>query len=493
MKGVSKRFPGVLALDKVDFELMQGEILGLVGENGAGKSTLMRILGGIYPADQGEILVEGKPVRIENIEDALELGISIIHQELNLAGNLDIAANIFLGREPVTSPFRVIRRQELYRQAADIASMVGITKPMTTLVEELSTGEQQLVEIAKALSMSARILVLDEPTSSLSPGEAERLFNVMRDLKEHGVSMVYISHRLGEVQHMCGRVIVLRDGLRVGELEGDEINREAMVRLMVGRDISRFFPEVALHRAGKSPVLSVNNLKRRGCVSSYTFDAYPGEILGLAGLVGAGRTELISCLFGIDPAVSGSITIDGREQTIRRPADAIRAGIGLVPEDRKALGVILQMAVRENITLPGLNTYHPILLDRRRESQVTNEQLQALSIKTPGIEQEVQYLSGGNQQKVGLAKWLALSPKVLILDEPTRGIDVGSKSEIYRLIRQLADSGVGIIMISSDMEEIIGLADRVLVMHESRVTGGLGRSEMTEENIMHLATGGSAK
>jgi ribose transport system ATP-binding protein len=491
MKSISKRFPGVLALDAVDLELMQGEILGLIGENGAGKSTLIRILGGIYPADHGEIRIDGKPAAITAVPDALALGISIIHQEPNLADNLDIASNIFLGREP-TSLLGVVRRRQLYQHAARLAQSVGLARAVTTPVEELATGEQQLVEIAKALSLSARILVLDEPTSSLSPTETERLFGVMRDLRGSGVSMIYITHRLAEVGQICDRVIVLRDGRRVGELRRDEMSHDAMVRLMVGREISRFFPEAAQRRA-RSPALAVEGLRRRGCPATFNFTAQAGEILGIAGLVGAGRTELVCCLFGIEPAVCGRICVEGRETRITGPADAIRCGIGLVPEDRKQLGLILEMAVRENVSLPGIGSYRRMLLDRRREAEVTRDQVRALSIRTPGIEQAVQYLSGGNQQKVALAKWLALRPKVLILDEPTRGIDVGSKSEIYRLIRELAESGVAVIMISSDMEEIIGLADRVLVMHECAIRGELGREGMTEEKIMQLATGGRAQ
>ena len=491
MKNISKRFPGVLALDSVDLDLYEGEVLGLVGENGAGKSTLIRILGGIYPADQGEIILDGVPVSIETVQDALRRGISIIHQELNLAGNLDVASNIFLGREPSALAFRVIRRSRLYNEAARLAATVGVARPLTTPVDELATGEQQLVEIAKALSMSARILVLDEPTSSLSLAETERLFSVIADLKAQGVSMIYISHRLAEVQRICDRVIVLRDGKRVGDLMRSEATRDAMVRLMVGRDISRFFPETGDRRATE-PALSVESLTRRGSTATYSFTVRSGEILGLAGLVGAGRTELVRCIFGIDPPTSGRIRVNGREARIGRPADAIRSGIGLVPEDRKQLGLLLEMAVKENISLPGISAYRPLLLDRRREQQVAREQVRALSVKTPSLEQEVQYLSGGNQQKVALAKWLALSPKVLILDEPTRGIDVGSKSEIYRLIRDLANAGVAVIMISSEMEEIIGLADRVLVMHEGRITGEPDRAEATEEKIMDLATGGSA-
>lgn len=492
MKSISKRFPGVLALDKVGLELRRGEVLGLIGENGAGKSTLMRILGGIFPADEGEILLDGHPAIIESVQAAIGLGISVIHQELNLAANLDIAANIFLGREPSSRFLRVLRRRELYTAAARLAEMVGITRPLTTPVESLATGEQQLVEIAKALSMSARILVLDEPTSSLSLTEAERLFEVMKELQASGVSMVYISHRLGEVQHICDRVIVLRDGQRAGELPSNEISRDAMVRLMVGRDISRFFPEVTQHDV-KAPSLSVEGLRRRGCPWEYTFAVAAGEIVGLAGLIGAGRTELVLSLFGLDPPVAGRLCVEGREVHIGCPADAIRCGLGLVPEDRKTLGLILEMALRENVTLPGIGSYRRVLLDRRREQQITSDQVRALSIRTPSLEQEVQYLSGGNQQKAALAKWLALSPKVLILDEPTRGIDVGSKSEIYRLVRNLADSGVAVLMISSEMEEILGLADRVLVMHEGRITGELERGEMTEKRIMTLATGTTDK
>jgi ribose transport system ATP-binding protein len=489
MRGISKRFPGVLALDDVNLELMRGEILGLIGENGAGKSTLMRILGGIYPADGGEIIIDGTPAHIAGVSDALALGISIIHQELNLADNLDIASNIFLGREP-SSFLRVVRRGRMNEGARRLAASVGLTKPVATPVEELATGERQLVEIAKALSLSARILVLDEPTSSLSPQETDRLFDVMRELRaSSGVSMIYISHRLSEIKRICDRVIVLRDGRRVGELTRDEINHDAMVRLMVGRDIARFFPEAGAHGAA-APALTVEGLRWRNAPASFTFAACAGEILGLAGLVGAGRTELARCLFGITPAVSGRIHINGHEIAIKRPADAIRWGIGLVPEDRQQLGLILEMAVRENVTLPGIGGYRRLLLDRRREQAVTAEQVRALSIRTPSIEQEVQYLSGGNQQKVALAKWLALRPKVLILDEPTRGIDVASKSDIYRLIRSLADSGVAVIMISSDMEEIIGLADRVLVMHDGAITGELARQAMAEETIMQLATGG---
>ncbi len=488
MTGITKRFPGVLALNSVDLELRAGEILGLIGENGAGKSTLMRILGGDYPADEGDIVFVGERAAISDVQDAIRLGVSVIYQELNLAPNLDIASNVFLGREP--RRFGIVDTRQLYTHAAELAERVGIAVPLTTLVEDLSPGEQQLVEIAKALSVDARVLVLDEPTSSLSPTEAAKLFEVMRALKAAGVSMIYISHRLAEVSQMCDRVIVLRDGERAGEIDRDHINRDEMVRLMVGRDISRFFPEHHELRESET-VLSVTDLVYTGGNAPISFDLHAGEILGLAGLVGAGRTELVQSLFGIEPAHGGELRIRGERVNIRTPADAIKAGLGLVPEDRKALGVILEMPVVENISLSSIGSYNPPFLDRSRETQVATELVARLDIKTPGLDQLVQFLSGGNQQKVALAKWLGTNPKILILDEPTRGIDVGSKSEIYKLIRELADGGMGVIMVSSEMEEIIGLADRVLVMHEGRCTGTLDGGEIDEESIMHLATGGA--
>lgn len=490
MKGVSKRFPGVLALDNVDLDLYEGEILGLIGENGAGKSTLIRILGGDYLAEEGELLFDGNRAAIVDVQHSIAHGVSVIYQELNLAPNLDIASNIFLGREPRVGGWGIVDKKQLYARAEELARRVGITASMTTLVEKLSPGEQQLVEIAKALSMDARILVLDEPTSSLSTTEAGKLFEVMRTLKQAGVSMIYISHRLGEVQEMCDRAIVLRDGERVGEIARENLRPEEMVKLMVGRDISRLFPEHGRER-GVETVMSVRDLVYPESKAPVSVDLNAGEILGIAGLVGAGRTELVQAIFGVEPKIGGEVLIRGERVEIRTPADAIKAGIGLVPEDRKALGVILEMPVVENISLSSIGTYNPPFLDRTRETQVATELAEKLEIKTPNLNQLVGFLSGGNQQKVALAKWLATSPKILILDEPTRGIDVGSKSEIYKLIRSLADDGIGVIIVSSEMEEIIGLSDRVLVMHEGRCTGILERGEISEESIMHLATGGA--
>jgi ribose transport system ATP-binding protein len=488
MKGITKSFPGVLALDNVDLTLYRGEILGLIGENGAGKSTLIRILAGDYTADRGSIYIEGNPVSITRVTDAMALGISVIYQELNLAPNLDVASNIFLGSEPRRTFLGVIDRKTMYSQAQELARRVGLTASVTTLVQELSPGGQQLVEIAKALSRESRILVLDEPTSSLTPQEAQKLFDIMRRLKQSGVSMIFVSHRLAEVKEVCERVVVLRDGKNAGELDKSNIEIDEMVRLMVGRDLSRFFPKHDEIKK-REVVLSVRGLRPPGWKSEISFELHAGEILGIAGLVGAGRTELVRSLFGMEPAEAGEIQVQGERAYIRNPWDAIRCGMGFVPEDRKQLGVILEMTVSENVTLPSIGSYHPLLLDHKREFHTTHEMVKALDIRTPTISQQVQYLSGGNQQKVVLGKWLALNPRILILDEPTRGIDVGSKSEIYKLIVDLARNGMAIIMVSSELEEVIGLADRVLVMHEGRCAGALEAGEISEENIMRLATG----
>ncbi len=426
MKGITKRFPGVLALNQVDLELERGEILGLIGENGAGKSTLMRILGGDYPADEGNIVFEGENVVFHDVLDSIKLGISLIHQELNLATNLDIASNIYLGREPRKWLFGIVDKAKLYSDAEELAKRVGLNIDITTLVEGLSPGERQLVEIAKALSLDAKILVLDEPTSSLTLTESKKLFELMANLKNAGVAMIYISHRLSEVEKNCDRVVVLRDGERVGELRGEDVRASEMVKLMVGRDVGKFFPQ---HKSldDSEPILKVEDLVIWSGKSGVSFSLKKGEILGIAGLVGSGRTELANAIFGVMPIISGSIHVSGYEGAIASPIDAIRAGIGFVPEDRKALGIILQMSVEQNITLAGIGSYKAPFLDRVKESQVATQIVDELDIKTPGLQQEVQFLSGGNQQKVALGKWLSIGPQILILDEPTRGIDVGSK------------------------------------------------------------------
>jgi ribose transport system ATP-binding protein len=490
MTGIVKTFPGVTALDDVSLRLHSGEILGLVGENGAGKSTLMNILAGIHVPDRGEISVAGERVRLGSVDDALAHGVAVIHQELNLAGNLDVAANIFLGREP-TRRAAVVNGRRLYADARRLMALVGLNAAPTAIVDDLPLAQQQLVEIARALSTSARILVLDEPTSALSDQEVQRLFDVMRTLKSQGVGMIYISHRLHEIEVICDRVTVLRDGRNTGELVGAEIKRDAMVRLMVGREVTTLFPGGGTPDMSR-PVLSVRGLRRRRSPGVFSFDAYPGETLGIAGLAGAGRTELLRALFGVEPIAAGEVCVDGKPVHLGCPLDAIRHGIALVPEDRKALGLVLEMSVKENISLPALVTSSSVLLHPARETDAALCQVQDLGVKTPSIEQAVQYLSGGNQQKVVLGKWLARAPRVLLLDEPTRGIDVGAKSDIYRLIRALTDRGMAILMISSQLEEIIGLCDRVLVIHEGRPRGILLKAQLTEEAIMHLATGGHA-
>lgn len=490
VRKVTKRFPGVVALSEVSLTLGRGEVLAVIGENGAGKSTLMKILAGEQPADSGAILVDGEPVTIGSVSDATALGIVLIHQELNLADNLDVAGNVFLGREP--HRFGLADRGRMAAQTRALLVRLGLDCEPEATVSDLPIGKQQMVEIAKALSTNARILIMDEPTSSLTETETERLFEVIGDLRRQGVSVIYISHRLREVTRIADRVVVLRDGRNAGELVGADISHDNMVRLMVGRDISQFYGRTP--HGTPNPVLEVEGLRLRtrpGPPLSLSVRA--GEVVGVAGLVGAGRTELARAIFGIDPIAGGTIRVSGRLLKGHSPFEAIRAGLALVPEDRKSQGLILEMAVRENVSLAGLRRWQRAGLVRRAVERVLADRLvRELGIRTPTIEQEVQYLSGGNQQKVVLARWLALQPKALLLDEPTRGVDVGAKEEIYRLIERLAASGVATLMISSEMQELIGVCDRVLVMHDGAIAGELQGEAVSEEAIMSLATGGRA-
>lgn len=493
VRGICKRFPGVAALDDVSLTLNHAEVLAVIGENGAGKSTLMKILAGVEHPDAGEIRLEGQPVTVDSVTRATELGIALIHQELNLHDNLDIGANVFLGREPKRSALLpLIDFPTLYRETEAILKRLGLDCSPRTLVRDLPVAQQQMVEIAKALSVNARILIMDEPTSSLSQPETEQLFRVIRDLKIQGVSVVYISHRLGEVKEIADRVSALRDGQNAGELARGEINHDTMVKLMVGRDLVQFYVHTP-HDPGET-VLEVEGLVTPAHPAhEIGFTLRAGEIVGLAGLVGAGRTELARVLFGVEPPLAGRVRLNGSETSLSSPRDAIRAGIALVPEDRKQQGLILEMAVRENISLAALDRHQTASLIRRDEEVKLARQLtEQLRIRTPSVEQEVQYLSGGNQQKVILAKWLSLRPRVLVLDEPTRGLDVGAKREIYGLMEELAKEGVAILMISSELQEILGMSDRVLVMHEGRLAGELPRERLSEESIMHLATGAAA-
>jgi len=487
---ISKRFPGVRALDDVSLTVAPGEVLALIGENGAGKSTLLKILAGVQPPDAGDILIDGQPVRFRGVEDALAKGIALIHQELNLADNLDLAGNIFLGREPQWAGLLDLAR--MHREAATWLAQVGLALDPSTPLANLPIGRQQLVEIAKALSTSARLLIMDEPTSSLSAHEAETLFGVVRDLRRQGVSVIWISHRLGEVKELADRVVVLRDGKNAGDIaDRSGIEHERMIRMMVGRDIDRLARRPS-HPPGDL-VLAIDRMRTSAHPShAISFDVRAGEIVALAGLVGAGRTELLSTLFGVTPAVAGNISVSGRTVTPRSPIDAIRAGIALVPEDRKTQGLILDMGVRENMSLVSLWPESRFgFIDFHAEQRLAQDMIPALSIKTPNERQVVQFLSGGNQQKVVLAKWLAMKPRVLLLDEPTRGIDVGAKAEIYDLVYRLAGEGLAVLFVSSEMEEILSLSDRVLVMHEGRLAGCLSRRDLTEENVMRLAAGGT--
>lgn len=485
---LTKRFPGVLALDGVSLTLGQGEVLAVIGENGAGKSTLMKILAGVQRQDSGTLEVDGSPVHFHGVRDALDAGIALIHQELNLCDNLDVGSNIFLGREP--RKYGLIDRRRIAEEAEPLVRRIGLDCTATTRVSDLSIGRQQMVEIAKALSVNARVLIMDEPTSSLTQHETDQLYRVIRDLKARGVSIVYISHRLGEVKALADRVVVLRDGRNAGELAREEIDHERMVKAMVGRDLSQFYQRRP-HEVG-GPLLEVKGLRTPAHPAHpLDFTVRAGEIVGLGGLVGAGRTELLRTLFGIDRAVAGSVRLGGVEVPPGNPVDAIRAGFALVPEDRKQQGVILEMAVRENISLAGerRNARYGVFRDGSREKGLAAQMIAELRIKTPDDRQLVQFLSGGNQQKVALAKWLPLRPRLLLLDEPTRGIDIGAKQEIYRLMEELAEAGMGILFVSSEMAEVLGMSDRALVMHEGRITGELGRDALSEEAVMHLATG----
>jgi ribose transport system ATP-binding protein len=487
LSGVSKSYPGVQALSDFSIEIRPGEVIGLVGENGAGKSTLMKILGGVVTPDKGSIEIDGASYGSLTVGGSMRAGIAFVHQELNLFDNLDVAANVYIGREP--RRLGLVDNDKLHAMVQPYLDRLGASFSPATKVSRLSLAQQQMVEIAKALSSHSRLVILDEPTSSLPLAETEKLLEVIAGLKRDGIAVVFISHRLNEVVEACDRVIVLRDGHQVGTLEGGAITHDTMVKLMVGRDLKVSYAPPA--NARSTVALAAKNLR----TGTYPFqdvhvELHRGEILGLAGLVGAGRTELARTLFGIDQPESGSIELDGRTVRFAASADAVKAGVFLVPEDRKGAGILLDLPISENISLPNLAAYRRGLTvsadaERKRAELSRTE----LDIRAPNVGVRTGSLSGGNQQKVVLAKWLAMDPKVIIFDEPTRGIDVGAKSEIYRLMRGLADAGVAVLMISSDMEEVIGVSDRVAVMHEGRIAGILERAQCSEENILRLAVG----
>ncbi|HCM29124.1 MAG: D-xylose ABC transporter ATP-binding protein [Treponema sp. GWB1_62_6] len=490
MRGISKFFPGVKALDDVSLTLKQGEVLALIGENGAGKSTLMKVLGGVYQPDSGSILVDGLPCDIESVQKATALGIAFVHQELNLSDNLDVAANVFLGREPRNRDFlKLVDRKKINADTQVLLDKIELDCAPTEIVGNLSLGNQQMIEIAKALSINAKILIMDEPTSSLCVRESEQLFKVIKDLRNHGISVIYISHRMGEVVDLADRVIALRDGRNSGFLAKAEISAMSMIKLMVGRDVEKFYHKD--HEATDIPVFECKDFivpEHPG--NPVNLVVRRGEILVMAGLVGAGRTELAHALFGITKALGGEVLVEGTRYSIDDPKDAIAAGIALVPEDRKQCGLVIEQSIERNITLAGLDACQKMkLIDFGKVRTIASRMAGALDVRMSGIEQAVENLSGGNQQKVVLAKWLSMGPRVLVLDEPTRGIDVVAKEEIYRLIEKLAAEGVAMLVISSEMQEVLGIADRIVVMHEGAISGELQKAEFSEEAVMKLAMG----
>ncbi|NLG85351.1 MAG: xylose ABC transporter ATP-binding protein [Firmicutes bacterium] len=498
MRGISKDFPGVRALDRVDLEVREGEIHALVGENGAGKSTLIKILGGAYPAGsyEGEIFLAGQRRRFHSIHDAESAGIAVIHQELTLIKEMTIGENIFLGNEP-TRRNGLVDWDRLYFESRRLMERVKLEPNVHRKVKEIGVGQQQLVEIAKALGKRAKILVLDEPTAALTEGETANLLAILRELKAQGVTCIYISHRIGEVFQIADRITVLRDGCRIGTAPVAELDERKVIRMMVGRELAELYPREP-RPLGRIVLgvedLSVEDPARPGhaLLREVSFSVREGEIRGLAGLMGAGRTELVTSIFGAHPGRRmGTIRIDGRPVRITSPVEAIRHGLALVSEDRKRYGLVRQMNVMANITLASLDRLtRGSVLDQNEEIKLASACVEKLRIKTPSLETRIDTLSGGNQQKVVVGKWLLTKPRVLFLDEPTRGIDVGAKVEIYRIINDLAKGGVAVVMVSSELPEVIGISDRILVMCQGRIAGELPGAGCTQEQIMRLATGG---
>ncbi len=490
MKNIHKTFPGVKALDAVDFSLHAGEVHALLGENGAGKSTLMKVLTGVYHMDEGSIELEGKPVRINKALDAQHLGISIIYQEFNLFPHLTVAENLFIRREPKKYAKWIIDDKTQQEMTLSMLDQVHLKLDVNRKVNTLSVAQQQMLEIAKALSLNAKIMIMDEPTSALTEAEIENLFSLILELKKRNVGVIYISHRLEELSHIADRVTVMRDGKHVGTVDYKDTSIRTLVKMMVGRELGDYFPKRTT--MPDEVILDVRNLERKGVVKDISFQLHKGEILGVAGLMGAGRTEMARALFGADPKDGGEVIIEGKIVVIRSPKDAIRHGIGYLTEDRKKDGLTLGLNVKDNITLASIKEFSVLFghMDDRRISRTATEYVNQLQIKTPSLEQLVKFLSGGNQQKVILARWLCKESKILIFDEPTRGIDVGAKREIYELMNHLTQEGHAIIMISSELPEVLGMSDRIMVMHEGRVADILDRATATEESIMYLATGG---
>lgn len=488
MKSITKKFPGVIALNNVSFNCQEGEVHALMGENGAGKSTLMKLLNGISHPTSGEIFFKGKIFKASNSREAQNAGIAIIYQELNVVPGMNAVENIFLGREIVKNG--IVMFSEMKRKAEKLLEQLEVSINLNTPVNRLSVAEQQMIEIAKALSMEASLVVMDEPTASLSTREIEALYKTIGKMKAQGVTIIYISHHLDEVFEVCDRVTVLKDGVCMGTKDVSAIDEPMLIKMMVGRTLEEIYPPKS--KVKKEKIIEIRNLTRKGTLEDISLNIYKGEILGIAGLVGAGRTELARAIFGADMIDKGEIIINGKKQTIKKPIDAMRNNIGFVTEDRKDQGLVLGMSVRHNMTLTFLKTLtKSIFINGNKEKKIVEDFIKSLRIATPGMDAKVLNLSGGNQQKVVLAKWLARNCEVIILDEPTRGIDVGAKVEIYNLMRDLANKGTAILMISSELSEVLGMSDRVIVMRNGRLAGELSHEESTEEKIVAFAMGGS--
>jgi ribose transport system ATP-binding protein len=487
---ISKTYPGVVALDHVGLSVSRGEVIALIGENGAGKSTLMRVLGGVVEPDGGVIRLDGVERRSLTVAEAIKAGIAFVHQELNLFDNLDVAGNVYIGREPVRGGLlKLVDRKRLHAQVRPLLDRLGADFEPDAPLAELSLAQCQLVEIIKALSLDARLVIMDEPTSSLTLTETGRLMRVIEGLKADGVSIIFITHRLNEVMQCADRAVVLRDGRVVGALKRAELTPAAMIRLMIGRDLKSLYSPPATP-PGDSVLEIIGVVTDTYPDRAVSLSVRRGEILGLAGLIGSGRSELARAIFGIDPLRGGAIKLDGQPIRIAAPREAIEHGIYLIPEDRKSSGLLLDVSITENISLPDLGSYLRFwMVNTAREIENAERQRERLKIRSRNVATAVGVLSGGNQQKVVLAKWLSMRPKVMIFDEPTRGVDVGAKTEIYDILRRLTDSGVAILMISSDMEEVIGVSDRIAVMHEGAISGFLDRNEFSEHNVLELAVG----
>ncbi|WP_217499352.1 sugar ABC transporter ATP-binding protein [Parageobacillus sp. VR-IP] len=489
MKNIHKTFPGVKALDNVQLNVRAGEVHILLGENGAGKSTLMKILAGVYQADKGTIYIEGKQVDIKSPKDAQKHGIGIIFQEFNLIPHLSVAENIFFGRVPrfLSS---IVNRKKLFEDTTRILNELQLDISPKTLVKDLGVAEQQMVEIAKAFSINSKILIMDEPTAALTEQEIDKLFERIHDLKKKGVGIIYISHRLEEFARIADRVTIMRDGRYVTTVDFDKSSIDELIGLMVGRSLEDKFPKDTTIKKGRE-ILRVENLSTKDKLKKVSFSLHAGEILGISGLMGSGRTELARAIFGADPISEGQIYIDGEKVKINSPREAIERGISYLSEDRKKNGVALNLSIRENITMANLKVISSGgVINQKHEINTVEEFIKNLNIKTPSMEQKVKFLSGGNQQKVIIAKWLHTKAKIFIFDEPTRGIDVGAKIEVYQLINKLAREGNAVIIISSEMPEILGLSDRILVMNDGKCTAILDRKEATQEKVMYYATTG---